>query len=225
MPTNLVEAMQRPQAQARAQAQCQAQWEQVCRVLAYHEIAVPTTPPVSPQAWVDALPEDCRQQLQHYAALVQVLAEPGRLPALAEAAQALRWHYQISPFVQMQAHGPVRGPLLAGMALVGEGGQLVAQPTPGGGVQHVQWSMRDGEMVAPAERQGWVDMANGLMMSLWLSLTVLGGQQATLTRVDPCHRRQAKRPGERCRRRHYHAVQITDDTLHRLALAAAEAGP
>jgi hypothetical protein len=100
VPTNLVEAVQRPQAQARAQAQCQAQWEVVCRVMAYHEIEVPITPPVSPEAWVAALPEECRHQLQHYAALVQVLAEPGRLPALAHLGEPLEPPPQFGQFGQ-----------------------------------------------------------------------------------------------------------------------------
>jgi hypothetical protein len=225
VPTNLAEIALQPQARARAQALCQAQWEVVCRVMAYHEIAVPESAPGSPQDWVDALPEDCRHQLQHYAALVQALDEPGRRGQLAREAQTVRWHYQIVPFVQMHPQAPIRGPLLYGMALVGADGQLVPLPTPGGGVQHVQWSMQDGEMVAPAERRQWVEMAAGLCMSLWLSLSLLHEQQACLTRVDPCHRRTPPRPGERCRRRQYHEVQLTDDTRHRQALAAAAAGP
>ena len=120
----------------------------------------------------------------------------------------VRWHYTIVLFLQLTSHEIVRGPFLYATALVSAAGQLVPIPTMDGGTTFTQFRIKHGECLSAEERQQVINLGNTMLMPMWLSLSFMHCKNVALTKEDPCHSRKPPKPGDKCRRLHYHILNI-----------------
>jgi hypothetical protein len=204
VPDDLSAALQTPEAQQRIVATLQQQEALVQRTFAFHGVPIPATAPADPAAWLAGLPVECREVVRQYGLLQRAL---DTMALTQDAPKVAQWHYTIVPFLQMAPHAPILGPLLYGMALVSATGALVPIPGPQG-TTSVQWQIAHGAELPAETQQAWATMGNGILMPLWLAISFLHCKNVTMTTEDPCHQRKPPTPGARCRRLHYHVLQI-----------------
>jgi hypothetical protein len=208
LPEDLGTTLQNPDMQARITEQMKQLWQSVGKVFAAHHQTIPSTPPPSEaagRAWFAALPVECQNALQQYV-LAQRALEGVQL---TEPLQAMaRWHYTVFTFVHMAPHDPIIGPVHYGTTLVSSTGQLVPVPNIHGTLQDTVWGVMHGEELSAEEGANIAGLGNTLLMPMWLALSFLHCKNVSTTKEDPCHSRKPPKPGERCRRLHYHVLNI-----------------
>lgn len=208
IPSDLATILDTPASHTRLREMLHTTWQGIERLFAAQHIPLPRTAPRSDaegRAWFAALPAECQYQIQQYVMVHHALEG---LDLNTVNAHGARWHYQIIPFMQLAGHDVVRGPLGFGVALVTQEGRLLAQPTIDGREQCVQWGIKDGEVLAAEHGRQFAGFLNVLLIPMWLALSFLHCKNVTLTHEDPCHSRKPPKPGERCRRLHYHVLNI-----------------
>jgi hypothetical protein len=217
LPNDLRATLQDPATQVRLVEQMRQLWQSVLRVFAAHHHTLPTTPPASEaagKAWFAGLPLACQRALQQY---VQMQRAIEGLHVTEPIDATARWHYTIFTFVQMASHDPIIGPVQYGTTLVSASGTIVPVPSVTGVPQDTVWGVSHGEALSTDEGAQLAELGNTFLMPMWLGLSFMHCKNVTLRHEDPCHSRKPPKPGERCRRLHYHVLNIKpmQDVLRR----------